>query len=128
MDGFTKDVIRGGIYCAQVECHAAAQRGGWWNDINTGERLKRNAGELIALMHSELSEALEALRKDAMDDKLPHRKGVEVELADTIIRIFDFAGGFDLDIAGALVEKLEYNAQRADHKPENRAAAGGKKF
>jgi NTP pyrophosphatase (non-canonical NTP hydrolase) len=128
MDRFTKEVITGGIKCAMMECHEAARGAGWWHDINTGQPLKRNAGELIALMHSELSEALEALRKDAMDDKLPHRKGVEVELADTIIRIFDFAGGFDLDLAGALVEKLQYNAQRVDHKPEHRAAAGGKKF
>ena len=103
---------------------------GWWNDLQTGESLigKRNVGELIALVHSELSEALEAHRKDLMDDKLPHRKGIEVELADAVIRIYDMAGGLGLDLGGAIVEKLEYNRKRADHKPENRRAVGGKKI
>jgi NTP pyrophosphatase (non-canonical NTP hydrolase) len=109
-------------------CHAQAVKAGWWHDLKTKRKLKRNQGELIALMHSELSEALEAVRKDTMDDKLPHRKGVEVELADAVIRIFDFAGGYNLDIIGAMLEKLAYNAKRADHKPANRAKKNGKKF
>jgi NTP pyrophosphatase (non-canonical NTP hydrolase) len=91
-------------------------------------RRERNKAEMIALMHSELSEALEGLRKSLMDDHLPHRMMVEVELADTLIRIFDFAGGYGLDLGGALIEKLEYNAQRADHKLEARKAEGGKAF
>ena len=109
-------------------CHAAAVNAGWWNDVKTGELKERNKGELIALMHSELSECLEGVRKNLQDDKLPHRLMEEVELADTIIRIFDYAGRYGLDIGGAMVEKLAYNAQRADHKPENRAKEGGKQF
>lgn len=74
----------------------------------------------IALMHSELSEALEADRKDLMDDKLTHRKGLEVELADAVIRIKDFAQGYDLDIEGAEKEKLAYNESRPYLHGENK--------
>lgn len=88
----------------------------------------REDGTFIALMHSELSEALEGLRKDLQDDKLPHRKMVEVELADTIIRILDFAGLKGYDIEGAVMEKLAYNRIREDHKREHRAKEGGKKW
>lgn len=110
------------------ECHSSSVRGGWWHDLKTGDKLQRNKGELIALIHSEISEALEGVRKNSMDDKLPHRKMEEVELADALIRIFDYAGAFNLDLEGAYREKLAYNQSRADHKPENRAKEDGKKF
>lgn len=111
-------------------CHGAALAGGWWNDLETGEdmRGKRNVGEILCLIHSEISEAMEGARKNLMDDKLPHRPMIEVELADAVIRIFDFAGGHSFDVAGAIAEKLEYNAHRADHKKENRQQENGKKF
>ena len=63
-----------------------------------------------------------------MDRHLPHRKGIEVELADAIIRICDLAGALDLDLSAAIYEKLEYNRNRADHKIENRKSQGGKKY
>lgn len=107
-------------------CHERAQR--WWHDIETGERLQRNKGELLMLMVSELAEAMEGARTDAMDDKLPHRKMEEVELADCLVRIFDYAGAFKLDLEGALREKLEYNLRRHDHSHEARLAPGGKKW
>lgn len=110
--------------------HGAALKGGWWHDLKTGEdmRGKRNVGEILCLIHSEISEAMEGARKNLMDDKLPHRPMIEVELADAVIRIFDFAGGHSFDVAGAIAEKLEYNAHRADHKKENRQSENGKKF
>lgn len=67
----------------------------------------------IALIHSELSEMVEGIRKDSMDDKLPHRKQEEVELADTLIRMEDYAGTYGLDLGGARMEKEAYNFTRA---------------
>lgn len=100
----------------------------WWTDINTGEPIKRNVGELLMLVVSELSEAMEGHRKNLMDDKLPHRKMFEVELADCVVRLLDMAGGMNLDIGGAYVEKMNYNAVRKDHQIEARKAEGGKKY
>jgi NTP pyrophosphatase (non-canonical NTP hydrolase) len=101
---------------------------GWWHDIQTGEEIKRNVGELLCLVHSEISEALEGYRKDLQDSHLPNRKSFEVELADAIIRILDIAGAHNLDLDGAIREKREYNKNRADHKLTNRRAQTGKKF
>lgn len=101
--------------------HAQNKQMGWWDN-------PREIGTLLCLVHSEVSEAMEGARKNLMDDHLPHRSMLEVELADAVIRILDIAGGYDLDLAGAIEEKVTYNRIRADHQRENRAKEGGKQF
>jgi NTP pyrophosphatase (non-canonical NTP hydrolase) len=113
------------------ECHGQAFKAGWWTDINTGKSITDNPfcfSNKLMLTVSELSEAMEADRKCLMDDKLPHMDGRVVELADAVIRIFDLAGGFNLDLPRAIEEKLAYNANRQDHKIENRLGIGGKTY
>lgn len=107
-------------------CHEANIK--WWQDPATQQPIKRNKGELLCLIHSEISEAMEGERKNLMDDKLPHRKMAEVELVDAVIRIFDYAAAFGYDLEGAFKEKMAYNAVREDHKHEARLIAGGKQF
>jgi NTP pyrophosphatase (non-canonical NTP hydrolase) len=108
------------------ECHEANQT--WWHDPKTGERLERNKGELLMLIVSEISECMEGERKNLQDDKLIHRKMAEVELADALIRIFDYAGayGYDLDkslpIDGGLTPWSKSTAARI-RPPENKAEA-----
>lgn len=110
-----------------VECHGRSVKAGWYHNPVTGEPIQRNVGEMLALVHSEISEALEGHRKNQNDTHLPERKMIEVELADALIRICDLAGYLKLDLGGAYREKLIYNETRADHSREARAA-GGKAF
>lgn len=73
---------------------------------------ERNVGEMLMLVNTELSEALEAHRKDLMDDHLPEYKGFDVEIGDAMIRLFDMAGGLNIDLDTVISKKLEYNANR----------------
>lgn len=157
---------------------------GWWDGTNKWTVLTK-----LMLTVSEVSEAMEGDRKNLMDDKLPERKMLEVELADAAIRALDLAGHLDmkvspvlhemigrnldlinenqppvpvllfqicndvvdwgrghadvnqclatihaiadhleLDLKGAITDKREFNAKRADHKRENRAKENGKTY
>ena len=106
------------------EIHDDSVSAGWWDDGYD----KYVLGTKLMLVVSEVAEAMEGFRKNLMDDHLPKRKMVEVEVADALIRLLDFAGALNMDIGGAVMEKLEYNRNRLDHKQETRQAAGGKQF
>ena len=127
------------IETLQEKIHQGNVDAGWWTDLDTLQSLaeecrirtrfgKALVAEKLALIHSEISEAMEGARKNLMDDKLPHRKMIEVELADALIRILDLAGALQLDLAGAMQEKLMYNKTRPDHQIENRKGVNGKQF
>lgn len=111
-----------------AKCHNRSVEAGWWTDLETGKPKDRNDGELLMLIVSELAEAMEGIRKNLMDDKLPHRKMVDIELADTVIRIADYCGARKIDLGSAIVEKMEFNRTRDDHKIENRRHEHGKKI
>ncbi len=108
--------------------HAANAK--WWHDIDSGERLTRNRGELLCLIHSEISEAMEGERKGLMDDKLPQYPMAAVEIIDAIIRSLDYLAGIypDIDVQEVFDAKMAYNAIRKDHTHEARKQSGGKKF
>jgi NTP pyrophosphatase (non-canonical NTP hydrolase) len=112
-------------------CHGASVAAGWWTDLETGAPIIERphvVGEKLMLVVSEIAEGMEGHRKNLNDDKLPHRPMIEVELADAVIRIADLAGALGLDLGGAIAEKLAFNANRPDHKPENRRGEHGKKY
>lgn len=90
----------------QEEMRAIAKSKGW-------EEKNPNIGEMIALMHSELSEALEWDRRgNPRSDHVPEYSGMEEEFADVIIRIMHLAERKNLNVAGALIAKAAFNKTR----------------
>jgi len=89
-----------------TDIHETAKEKGWWDK-------ERNDGEIIALLHSELSEMLEALRHgNPMDEKVLGFSGAEVEAADLFIRLADYGAARGYRIAEAVVAKMAYNRTR----------------
>lgn len=124
------DFIQASVNMLVQQCFGASEAAGWWTDLQSGlsTRDANNVPEKLMLTVPELGEAMEGHRKNLQDDHLPEFKSVEVELADAMIRICDLAGAKGYRLAEAMAAKMQYNSERADHKPENRLKAGGKKY
>lgn len=95
----------------QELAHETAKGKGWHDPAP-------NFGESIALIHSELSEALEAYREGLPLAYLLYGEGgkpegIPAELADVLIRIGDMCGAFGIDLEAAVKEKMEYNKKRS---------------
>jgi hypothetical protein len=107
-----------------ITTHVKQRAAGWWDAADNALVVPTK----LALVHSELSEALESHRKNTKDDKLPQYDGIGVELADACIRIFDLAGFLGIPLGTIMAEKEAFNAKREDHKVENRAKPQGKRY
>ena len=95
------------------EAHELAKKKGWYEE-------ERNIPELLALIHSEVSEALEEYRKSGIthinfvcDDFPKKPEGFPIEIADVLIRVFDLCGYLDIDIEEAIALKMKYNESRS---------------
>lgn len=90
----------------QHAIHQNAKDHGWWDD-------QREDGTLIALMHAELSECVEALRNGNPPDKhCPEMGNAVVELADVVIRIMDYCEFKGWKLGDAVIAKHEANKKR----------------
>lgn len=144
VDGYTQriadpavqDEIVRGLATFIAYAHGIAQEAGWWvldgKDVRDHPQFIRKLweGTKLGLITTEVSEAIEGHRKNVRDDHLPQWRMWMVELGDVMIRSGDFAGGLasPYSLARATVDKMVYNTQRADHKPEARNQTGGKEY
>lgn len=108
-----------------------ARNAKFYNDLTTGDPIPDNATTRLSklmLIVTEVAEIAEGARKGTNDSHLPQFTSEEVECADVLIRLFDYAGWRRLRLGEAFWAKLEYNRTRADHTDEARRAVGGKKI
>jgi NTP pyrophosphatase (non-canonical NTP hydrolase) len=107
MDENKKQLFVESLRWAIQECHEMAKSKGFWDH-------PFNFAEKIALIHSELSEALESDRdaNSGLSEKFPQFQERDVELADVLIRLFDLCGYLKIDLPAIVIAKMDYNSKR----------------
>lgn len=110
----------------QTEAHENSARKGFWDEIREANALgdtgkvRSLINEKLMLVNSELVEAMDELRSGhAVDEVYEGDKGKPegfgVEIADAIIRLFDLAGGLNLEVADLIEDKMAYNSASRGH-------------
>lgn len=93
--------------------HEYAVEKGWWDAEYTSSR---NFGDLIALLHTEASEAYEEWRNGRLPNEVYYDglkpEGIPMELIDLLIRVLDMCGHYNIDVEKCFIEKHEYNLTR----------------
>lgn len=111
---------------ACANAYSNSSKHGFWDDFGRTRELLINHGQpgdaakyeldtklsKIALIHSELGEMTEGVRKPHPDEDCPEFTSEEIELADALIRAFDYAGAFGLRLGEAVLAKMDYNESR----------------
>ena len=134
MDYYINNLVKDSLNRLATEVQCVNEENGWGGDWtravdddiaigSTDQYLRSLVTVKLALVHSEVSEAVEALRGGCPLDKNTHTQteapdamakpeGLPSELADIIIRVLDISANLGIDIAFAVAEKVKYNATR----------------
>lgn len=99
------------LYGLALKCHKNSVDHGFYDDIHAAKTLESSALKLL-LIHTEISEVFEALRRDNPQDDHVELLGESAELADAMIRILDYCAWKEIDIGAAVQKKHAYNMTR----------------
>lgn len=120
------DLLSGDHHDLDVAIHAKGLRFYYWPNYNMTYTQSIQYGALLNI-HRAIDFALEGYRKGSYSDHHEHIDKYSIGLAVALLHTLAFAKEIEVDLVEIMIEKLEYNIDREDHKLENRKLKGGKK-